>query len=199
MSNRAYLAVSDIERIYPGFQNETFDQRESWVLASAGCVPLLWLPLFTEGDLAAATFQDRHGPIEALAPLAELKAALARLRLRAPTLNRWFAASGGVAHHAELLLDYLGQQTGKYVTLQVDEIECLYAEGQFNELLRGCLRLLDAADSEAKDYLIELSTVMPERRFITLAEANEGTYDQEDQWNFFRILGEGYLKAPPWT
>jgi hypothetical protein len=29
MSNRAYLTVSNIERIYPGFQNQAFDEKES--------------------------------------------------------------------------------------------------------------------------------------------------------------------------
>jgi hypothetical protein len=169
------------------------------VLASAGCIPLLWLPLFSETDLVAATFHDRKGSIEALAPLAEREAAISCLKSRGAMLNRWFAGSGGLTHHLELFLRYLEQQPGKYATLQVDEIQCLYPEGQFNELLQGCLRSLDAADPEAREYLVELSTVMPERRFITLADANAGACEPEDRWNFFRILGEGYLQAPPWA
>jgi hypothetical protein len=68
----------------------------------------------------------------------------------------------------------------------------------FNEQLCVALRGLDARDASAVDALVELSTLMLERRFVTLAEANAGNYEPEDMSNYFRITGEGYVQTPPW-
>jgi hypothetical protein len=198
MANWAYLTVTDEPRIYPGFQNPLFDDAKSWILASAGCVPLLWLALFAESDLVQHEFSDRRGAILAFAPVAPRLMAVARLRVRAGFLNALFAANGGVAHHLDLFSDYVAKQDGRYITIQVDEIECLYEAGVFNQLLRAALRGLDASDPGAGNTLVQLSTIILERRFVTLAEANAGAYDPQDMSNYFRITGEGYVQTPPW-
>jgi len=198
MANWAYLAVSDESRIYPSFQNPSFDTKKHWVLASAGCVPLLWLALFSEADLVSVGFQDKEGPLQAFAPVTTLAGSLKRIAQRGPFLNELLASNGGVAHHLGLFADYLAAQDGRYVTMLVDEIECLYEKGMFNELLRSALRGLDNRDPEVVAPLVELSTIMLERRFVTLAEANAGAYEREDMSNYFRIMGEGYIQRPPW-
>jgi hypothetical protein len=198
VANWAYLTVSDEPRIYPGFQNPSFDPDESWVLCSAGCVPLLWLPLFSEQNLVSMEFSDKDGPIPALAPVTTLADGLRRLDELSPFMSELFRENGGVAHHVGLFSQYMAAQRGRHVTIQIDEIECLHGEGAFRDTLRLALRGLDTRDPEVLDSLAQLSTVMLDRRFVTLADARAGTYAPEDAQNFFRILGEGYTRQAPW-
>ena len=199
MANRAYLAVSDVRRIYPAFQNPTFSTKENWVLCSAGCVPLLWLALFEEIDLVTETFRSDQGPVVATAPLATRGQAVARLAQRRSLLNSLFEEEGGLDHHLGLFSSYLSSLRGAYVTMEVEEIACLHPDGEFDALLRNCLIGLSTGIPLVKDALVTLSTVIPDRRFITLEDARKGVYEQEDMWNYFRIMGEHYLREDvPW-
>jgi len=200
VSNRCYLTTSDVERIYPGFQNPAFDEAESWVLCSAECVPLLWLPLFGDGDLATARFTTEEGEIDATAPLAKRVDAIEHLRGCAPFLDRLFADNGCIGGHLSLFVSFLSRCKGEYVTLQLDEIARLYpTEAEFDNLLRQCLAGIRYRRPNVREDIIALSTVMPERRFVPYEQlAVQG--HQEDWWNFFRIMGESYLRNDvPWA
>ena len=67
MSNRAYLTVTPWARIYPSFGDLAYQADAHTALASAGCVPLTWLALFSSADLTSQTF-PRKPPVTVEAP-----------------------------------------------------------------------------------------------------------------------------------
>ena len=56
--------------------------------------------------------------------------------------------------------------------------------------------LLDRRAPEVRERLASLSTVLLDQRFVTLEDAPRAA--RPEQWNFFRLLGEGWGKPTPW-
>jgi len=199
VSNRCYLTCTDSTQIYPAAGDlPDFDPEVHTVLSSAGCVPLLWLCLFSERDLQGRKIAiEAEEPIQAEAPIALRSSALALLEGRRDFLCELFADNGGLTHHLDMFSSRLSAYPGSYLSIEYDEIGWLYAAPEeFAALVRLTLAQLDAGSPSAKEGLVELSTLMIERRFVTLDEAPNA--DQEDAWNYFRILGEGYIRNAPW-
>jgi len=197
MSNRAYLTVTDHERIYPAFGDLAFNPKQNVALACDGCVPLLWLALFSAGDLRSHTFMLEGQSIEAVAPLAERLTALARLRSRATFLNGLFEEQGGVQAFLDLLGQHLEQTGGKFISIELEEIEALHANFDIADVLKVALTRLDAEDPACLDLLIPLSTVLEDRPFLPPASAARSG-EPEDLWNVYRLIGSGWLLPTPW-
>jgi|GEM_PF-4751190 len=197
MASRTFLTVSDVDRIYPSFQNPSFDVDKHTVLASIGLIPMLWLCLFRERDLVEMEFQGDDGPIPAFAPLTTLEQGLSNLREVGPLLNETFAPEGGLTHHLTLFADYLAIQAGRYVTIGLSELEFLYVEGGLRTVLRAALRALDEQENVLTP-LLTLSEVRLGRRFVTLAERRSAECAPEDRANYYNILGDHWIQRPPW-
>lgn len=198
MSNRSYLTTTNTGKIYPGFQNPAFNSEQDWILISGGCIPLLWLALFSDSDLTTREFVLQGKPYSATAPITERLLAINRLNERGVFLNQLFGASGSLEHHLSLFGDYLASCSGKFLTLECEEIACEYSAGQFDMWLRQCLLGLRLLDPGVRENLIRLSTVMSDRRFLTLAELTSRKAPKEDWWNYYRIMGDAYLRPVPW-
>ena len=196
MANRAYLTVCDHERIYPWLGDLPFDPARDVALASDGCIPVLWMCLFSAGDLRTHRFTLEGRPLEAVAPLAERAAAVTRLRSRAPALERWFAEQGGVAPFVELLAAHLDAQPGTIVSMELEEIEALHGEYDMVDVMRTALTRLEAEDESCLRLLLPLSTLL-RRRFLPPAEAALSE-EREDRWNVYRLIGGGWLLPTPW-
>ena len=134
MSDKSFLCCTNHQRIYPtkGLEYEAKDI----LLISAGCVPLLWLALFSESDLETHTFDiDNDGEPSQLtvrAPLAKRRDAIDQLRSRAGFVDKMFKDNGGVAHHTELLLAHLEAAPHEWLTIEWDEIEFLGDPGRLS-------------------------------------------------------------------
>jgi hypothetical protein len=199
MSNRCYLVGTDERAIYPSFVfAKTFRPENDTYLASAGCIPLAWLLLFSQDDLVTKTLTPEGGAVTVTAPIAEREPALARLAARGPWVSGLFEANGGLAHHFELFTDHVRGGDHHFLTIELEEISGLHPEGEVEARLRRCLAALDARDVAVKDELVWLSTVMIERRFVTLEDAHAGRAERQDQWNYFRIMGEGWSRPAQW-
>mgnify|MGYP003379956491 CR=1 FL=1 len=197
MSNRCYLTVTPWPRIYPSFGDLEYDADRHTALASAGCVPMLWLPLFAPADLVEHTFTTDDGPVVAVAPLARTEDAVARLRAHRPWLEASFADRGPLGHHVDLLLRHLEGHDGAWISIELAEISALDPDpSAWHARLRDVLARIGRADPAAARALAALATVMLEQRFITLDQAPTAT--PEERWNFFRLLGEGWRRPAAW-
>lgn len=198
MSNRCYLVGTDAPTIYPSFVNKPFEPEKDTYLASAGCVPLAWLLLFRPGDLVTAAFEPEGEKIEVTAPIVRKEKAIANLSEARAWVDPLFVANGGLGYHLDLFVEHLAGSDHQHLTMEIEEIEALHDDGEVLGHLRACLTALEARDPRVKEELVWLSTVLVERRFVTLEDAQEGRAEKEDQWNFFRLLGEGWEREAAW-
>jgi hypothetical protein len=200
MSNRCYLTITPYERIYPSAGDLAFELEQHTALASAGCVPLLWLAAFSASDLCTQTVPPARGRSEALtleAPLAKRSDALARLEERRSWLVGLYADRGDLTHHLDLLLEHLRTYDGMWISIELEEIAVLHRDpAAWYAELRRCLELLDRRDDSVRAPLAALSTVMLDERIVALGAASKAT--RKEQWNFFRVLGEGWGRPSPW-
>jgi hypothetical protein len=190
------LAGATERTIYPSFVHATtYDPKVDTYLASAGCIPLAWLLLFRRGDLETRTFTlaDRT-TVTVTAPVTARGAAIENLASRSVWVSELFAANGGLSHHLGLFREQLDAGTHGYFTVEMQEIEVLHEEGEVQRQLDACLDALDRRSASAKEGLVWLSTLLARPRFLTLDDASE----HEDLCNFYRILGEGWLRRAMW-
>jgi len=200
MSNRCYLVGSRERLIYPSFvYAQTFKPKEDTYLASSGCIPLAWLLLFRTQDFLTRTFEPPQGvAVTVTAPAVSRGEALERFAARRAWVSELFAANGGLDFHLGVFLEHLEKGDHDFLTMEIEEIEGLHAEGEVQRRLTACLDALDARNPAAKGELVELSTVMADRHFFSPAEAEAGGATKEDMWNFYRILGESWGRRADW-
>jgi hypothetical protein len=199
MSNRAYLTATDHERIYPSFGDLPFDAEHGFALACDGCVPLLWIALFSAEDLRSHRFRlgKSAKPLDAVAPLCARERAIGRLTERGAFLDELFEENGGLGVFTQALSRELGRVGGKFVSIEYEEIAALGEPAEFDAQVRDTLVKLDARDASCKAGLLELSTVIDDRPFAA-PEAAANSDEREDRWNVFRILGGGWIRPVEW-
>ncbi len=180
-------------------ESEEFDF-ENWLLAAGHAIPLMWLFLYSKEDLVEHPVnldQDQPPDEKVLIPCTGISNAASRLANRTSLINEWFGANGSLQYHVDLFCKWLNGLPYQYLSL--DWLELMEEEGlsmaDFEELLAA----IDAGDSRVVAKLVELSTIHPETRFITLAEAQEGNYTKDEMHNFFYLMGDGDHHRPPWS
>lgn len=141
MSNRAYLASSDVESIYPSAVQEDYDPAQQLICSSIGCVPLLWLTLFRESDLKRTNFEIHGEKIEAFAPIALRDQAIGRLNETVPYLGKILPWLGSLRDHAAMLRKAIAAVPNRFISIEIEEIAGLYPpEHRFEELFALALR-----------------------------------------------------------
>lgn len=198
---RCYLVSLDEPEIYPSFRGQSFEP----ILGSAGCIPLLWLCLFSPEDFKSTelSFEDEEGVVEETvqteAPVAGKATCLERLAQRRSLLGGLFASNGGLDHHIELFSTHLAQLSGRYLSVEWVELDEEFEEeggAPLGQRVRDLLAALESGGEVVRDELASLSTVVLERRFLSLGEAQAS--DPQDAHNYFRIMGEGWSQPSPW-
>jgi hypothetical protein len=199
MANRSYLTRCDSDQIYPSFQNPTFSPKEHTLLASTGCVPLLWWFMFAPEDLRVNQFSVRGQTFNETAPVVAADVALARFLARRDTMNKWYGEQGGLDHHQELFYSWISSHSGCFISIEWQEIAHLHAENIFRSAAEEALWFIAENDSGAKKPLALLSTVIAQRRFFSRLELDSENAEQQDWWNYFRIMGDSHLTDVPWA
>lgn len=189
--------MCDHQRIYPWFGDLSFEPQRDVGLACDGCVPLLWMCLFSAADLQTHDFTLRGHALKAVAPLAERTHAIALLRARKPLLSGWFEQNGGLDAFVDLLAAHLEAQPGRFVSVELEEIEALNDEYDIADVVRTALQRLDDEDETCLDLLAPLSTVLEDRPFLAPKQAAQSGA-REDSWNVYRLIGGGWLLPTPW-
>lgn len=144
MPNRAYLSTSDVETIYPSAADEDMNAEQQLICTSVGCIPLLWLALFREGDLIRKTFEIDGGKIAAFAPITSRVQALVRLNEAVPYLEKVLPWLGNLQEHAAMLQKAIAVVPYTFISIELEEIAGLYPpEHRFEELFALALRGFD--------------------------------------------------------
>jgi len=202
MSNNTFLCGSDYKIIYPAFSqkikySEIYNSDEQTYLESAGCIPLLWILLFKSEDFVTETFITEEGNVTVSAPVVEREIAISRIRKDEEFVKSLFNDNGNLSYYIDLFVNHLESNPKfKYISLELQEIEWLYEEGYILELLKTTLNQLNNHDIKGKEGLIELTTVLIDREFRKLTD--EGN-EIQDFWNFFRIMGDGFIRETEWS
>ena len=159
--------------------------------------------MFKAEDLIEAKFesniQETGDLVEVKAPLALKNKVLDTMQENRNFFNNLFEKNGGLEHHFDLFQNYLREFSGNYVTIEMDEISWLYPKEYFYQQYKDCLNSIERRSSKCFNFIVEASTVIIDRRFVRLEEARNDYIQQEDIWNYFRIMGDRYLKNVPWS
>jgi hypothetical protein len=226
MPNSSYLCTTDAESLYPSTTVADFEPSTHVVACDARCVPLLWLALFRAADIRTQTIvieadpdavfyefdeatgdfvetdeEDEDEVVEAVAPLVAKERALAQLDAAVPALNRLFEAEGPLDGHAAMLRQAVAAAPGKFITIELDEIDGLWEEGTFQPALRAALSDMDAsADPVAeRANLVEIAQLRAGRAFPPARFLLDGRDAADDDlWNFVRLLGTAFSAEVPW-
>lgn len=230
MPNSSYLCTTDAESLYPSTTVADFEPSTHVVACDARCVPLLWLALFRAADIRTQTIVIESDPdevyfefdeatgdfvevegeeeeeeedevVEAVAPLVAKERALAQLDAAVPALNRLFEAEGPLDDHAAMLRQAVAAAPGKFITIELDEIDALWEEGTFQPALRAALSALDASTDPVAERAgfaeiaqLRAGRAFPPARF--LLDGHDAADD--DFWNFVRLLGTAFSADLPW-
>ena len=57
MSNRAYLAVTNKDTLYPSFAEKKYDPSNQLIASDVEYLPLMWLAMFRKDDLRTTEFK----------------------------------------------------------------------------------------------------------------------------------------------
>ncbi|MDN3241563.1 hypothetical protein [Glycomyces tritici] len=226
MPNSSYLCTADRDSLYPSTTVAGFAPDTGVVAYDARCVPLLWLALFRPADIRTQTIVIEADPdayvaewdpktgdfvevpggkegdvVEAVAPLVAKDRALTQLDAALPALNRLFAAEGPLDDHAAMLRQAVATAPGRFITIELDEIEGLWEEGTFQPAVRRALTGMEEVrdpDAERAD-LIEIAQLRAGRPFPA-ARMLLGEHEpvDDDYWNLSRLLGTCFSAAVPW-
>lgn len=147
MAFRAYLAMSNLDTIYPSFVDEGYDSDEQTVVTCVDQLPLLWLALFREDDLRRQTFDVDGEATPAFAPVCSKQKALAQLAAALPRLERALPELGPLGDYVAMFRAAIEPMPYEYVTIELEEVASMRPEEhRYDELLTLALRGFDSPE-----------------------------------------------------
>jgi hypothetical protein len=201
MANRSYLCVTDCVTLYPSTGDPAYDPEQQTVAACAYAVPLLWMALFRPENMRTQTFEVNGEPVEGIAPLAKMNAALAHLDRAAAMLNRLFPAEGPLDEHAALLRQAVEEAPGLFVTIEMGEIADLSDPEDFYQRFREVLEGLSAPapTAEARARVADWLGLEPGQRFPTArCFLEQPEVSKAEAQMHSRLLGFEWVRPWPW-
>jgi hypothetical protein len=194
VANWSYLCATNRKVIYPSYGDRPYDSRKQTVASVVNCVPLLWLGLFRPADLVRRTFIQEGRPFVAEAPLCARSKAIRQFRAAVPHLEDMFHECGPLDGFAELFLKGLEPLNYRYLTIELEEIECMAKSRKwFRDTLRKAIGGIGTDYSTAaRDRFIYLAQLFALRRFPPprlLLDKLKGSDD--DFMLHGRVLGSG--------
>jgi hypothetical protein len=167
VANWSYLCATNRKVIYPSYGDRPYDSRKQTVASETYCVPLLWLGLFRPADLVRRTFALEDKPFVAEAPLCARSKAIRQFRAALPHLESMFYECGPLGGFAELFLKALEPLRYRYLTIELEEIECMAKSRKwFRATLRKALGgITTDYSTEARERFIYLAQLFDLRRF----------------------------------
>ena len=167
MANWSYLCATNRKVIYPSYGDHPYDARRQTIASETYCVPLLWLGLFRPADLVRRTFTQEGQTFVAESPLCARSKAIRQFRAALPHLEDMFHECGPLDGFAELFLKALEPLRYRYLTIELEEIECMAkSREQFRDTLRAALAGIGTDYStEARERFVYLAQLSKLRRF----------------------------------
>jgi hypothetical protein len=201
MANRAYLAVTDNDTIYPSAAESDYSPDDQTVAQAPYCVPILWLALFRPADIRSTSFDIDGETILGTAPVAPVETALRQLRSAMPQLRKMFETQGSFDGYPEMLSEAIASTRRGYVTIELEEIACMSDPEQFYEDVEVALAAIDGSESveTGREKLIAISEIPKEAKFPSprcIVDASPASDEEMDA--HFRILGAKYIRNVPW-
>lgn len=204
MANNSFLCVADVETIYPNIGDPNYDSRIQTVAFDAYCVPLLWLALFRPIDMRTQTFTVEGGEVTVTAPITRKHIAFEQLARALPTLNRMFQKWGPLDDYAELLRTAVASASGKFVSIEMEEIAGLWTPdpADFYRQFSTALGRLELTRTRVTDRerlmciakLWEVKRFPPARCFLDKIEVSG-----EDCVTHCRLIGASWFRPVPWV
>jgi hypothetical protein len=201
MSNYSYLCTSDLETTYPSFVDKQYNPDQQTIACDVECVPLVWLALFRPADLINKTYMVEGRQVATTAPLCELATALKHLDEALPYFNAVFSEEGALDEFFALLRKGVAAGDAKYVTIEMQEIACLYSSEQdfYGKFLVALTNIQTKSEHDAKDLFTKLANMRRGRKFPPARLILDRIKAEDhDIWNHCRILGTSSSRPVPW-
>ena len=206
MANYAYLCATNLATTYPSFVEEHYDSDVQTIACDVYCIPLVWMALFRPQDLLQKEFSVDGVDVSTEAPCVERAVALRQLREALPFMNEVFSEEGPLDAYFDLFEQAVRAVDAKFLTVQLDEIACLYpSEQEFYDKLRQALaHIAQQAVDGAKPLFAEIANIRLDRPFPSARLILDDLAGEAgDFWNHCRILGAGadnagMGRATPW-
>lgn len=191
MPNNTYLLASSTQGL-------TGPTSENILLQAAYHVPLVWSLGLASSDIKTLSRFDEEG-YEYLVCGASVarKEFISRLTSRMKSARLAFAHHGDVSYHMKLFVDWLVTQTCEFIC--IDWTEYNFLNGDDHEFMIAAIAEAEIAPTGGVAKLTETSTVIEGTRFITLEQARAGDASQDEQYTFFRLLGDSSTISVPWS
>jgi hypothetical protein len=226
MANRSYLCCSNKSLIYPSGQQKRYLVGKQTLAADVQHVPLLWWALFRKNDLHTETFMVEGEEHKVSAPVCTKDKALEQLPNAVPVLAKAFPEQSHLEEYVELFLSFITAVKYQFLTIEWEEVECLYPDqvfqGMANLALHGfdqpqgisyrsedrkgihpvtrkpmVLRGVRAASWRA--LLLVLTGIKSKVKAPPVHSFRERKrITDEEEWNLFKILGSSWERPVPW-
>lgn len=202
MGNEAYLCCSDFPDIYPSHDDANFDPQINTIAAGAGCIPLIWLTLFSKDSLTTKVFHSYGEEFTATAPIASRLLCIERMAYGIRRLEALLELPEmSLMEFGRCLEEALCKHAGEFVTIELQEIVALStSEDDFYDSLKCVLDWLVGSNPEgAKQAALSLGDLdlrrpLPPPRNIY----NFQGLENQDFRNHENLLGSGHCGSAPW-
>jgi len=160
-------------------------------------LPLVWMLGLASDDIMTMNRLDNEGrDYLVCGAWVARQTFIDRLASRIELARLAFAARGDVGYHMALFADWLATQNCAYLCINWTEYNFL--NGDDHEWVVAAVGEAAQLPHVGISKLLETSTVIDGARFITLDQARAGDFSQDEQFTFFRLLGNSYSTPVPW-
>ncbi len=204
MANRSYLCCSDVERIYPGFENPDFDPHEQILACGIYVLPALWLPLFRLGDWREEKFHAAATNTLGSAPLVSRQQSFDNLDSALPAIQRIFEGRDDMAAYVSLMEQCLDQASGQFLTIEMEEIALLWELGEesFYSAVKQVLKYIEDGEGDPANMrriCFSLSSLESAQDLPLADKVLECLpISAAEEQSLSRLMGSSLHQAVPW-
>lgn len=146
--------------------------------------------------------EDDSGTIHAWAPLTTREQAMANLQAAVPRLNDALRAWVAIDKHAALMQTLLAGSTGKYVSIELEEIDCMMEPGELRASMERIMDWLAGSPVPTSEIIREFFEVVPQFQNAAFPPARSWAdgpnLSREEAINLANLLGVSHFRPVPW-